>query len=62
MEETKVAEPSKVDPFKKCMKLNDEKKFFVNKNLFENASVAQSKPVEVSKEDSKRNDKTEKES
>ena len=27
------------------MKLNDEKKFFVNKNLFENASIPPLKPV-----------------
>lgn len=28
------------------MKLNDEKKFFINKNLFENASTQLFKPIE----------------
>lgn len=28
------------------MKLNDEKKFFVNKNLFENPAVTVSRPIE----------------
>jgi hypothetical protein len=32
--------------FFKIMKLNDEKKFFINKNLFENTAIPQLKPVE----------------
>lgn len=46
-ERSSTGEESKTVPpnFLKSMKLNDEKKFFVNKNLFENASILKLKPL-----------------
>jgi hypothetical protein len=47
-EEKQSTENSSPSAFQKCMKLNDEKKFFVNKDLFSNPFVSLSKPVDTS--------------